>query len=226
MRKIINKSYGCLIYILFALFALNIRVDANEHATLYSIGMLISSIFLAIIPFFNNNCKKIEARRFYLITFILIGVSINLIAISYLLVDIIAVNQTLMNIKNYAIIISQALFISSTLFTIYYGVKDFFKKGYELQKFDFDVIQMIVNLLTYIAFFYVLFDYGNPHVTVSLGGFNGLKDDYYLTFENFNIIRNAILIISGCYILVYVLLEVIKYKKFEKREDTSGNIYK
>ena len=226
MKKIVNKSYLCLIYVFFALFVLVLRIDANEHTTLYSFGLMFASMFLSVIPFFTNKCKKIEVRRLYLITYILIAFSITLITLSYLLVDIINVTKTLISLRAWVIRISQALFISTTLFTIYNGIKDFFKKGYEIQKFDLHVIQMIINLLTYIAIFYVLFDYGNPSVMVSLGGFFGSIDDYYLKFENFNIIRNAILIISACYITIYTLLEVIKYNKFEKREDTSGNIYR
>lgn len=226
MRKVLSKSYLCLIYVFFALFALVLRVDANDSTNMYCIGLILASIFLSIIPFFTNHCKKIEARRFYLISMILLGVSVTFVSLSYLLVDIISANEKLVIASSWIIRISQALFISATLFTIYYVVKDFLKKGYELQKFDFQAIQMIINLLTYISFFYVLFDYGNPDIILSIGGFTGSIDDYYLKFDNFNVIRNAILIISACYIGLYVLLEVIKYKKFEKIEDNSNNIYK
>ena len=226
MKTILNKSYLCLVYILYALFAIIMRHDVNEIPNLYSIGLMLASIFLAIIPFFTNHCKKIETRRMYLITMILMSVSIFFITSSYLLVDLINTSEVMITISTWLIRISQALFITSTLFTIYYGVKDFFKKGYELQKFDFQAIQMIVNLLTYIAIFYVLFDFGQPQIILSIGGFNGLKDDYLLRFDDFNIIRNAILIISGIYIAIYTILEVIKYQRFEKIEDTSGNIYK
>ena len=226
MKKVLAKSYLCLIYVFFALFVLILRMDANEHTNIYSLGLILAAIFLSIIPFFTNHCKKIEARIVYLVSMILIGISVTFVCLSYLLVDIISVYDSLVLAMSWIIRISQALFITSTLFTIYYGIKDFFKKEYELQKFDFQVIQMIINLLTYIAFFYVLFDYGAPKITQSIGGFAGSIDDYYLKFYNFNVIRNAILIISACYIGLYVLLEIIKYKKFEKIEDNSNNIYK
>ena len=59
-----------------------------------------------------------------------------------------------------------------------------------------------------------------------MGALLGTTKDYFLRFNDFNIIRNAIIITSVCYIAIYALLEVIKYKKFEKLEDNSNNIYK
>lgn len=226
MKKVLSKSYICLIYVFFALFAIILRADANDSTNLYSIGLMIASIFLAIIPFFTNHCKKIEARRMYLATMILISVSIVFITTYYLLVDVVSANETLLAITTWVIRISQALFISSTLFTIFYTVKDYFKKGYEIQKFDLDAIQMVVNLLAYIGIFYALFDFGSPEVILSIGGWIGSIDDFFLRFDDFNIIRNAIFIISAIYIVIYITLEVVKYLKFEKIEDNSNSIYK
>ena len=78
MRKIIEKSYLCLLFVFLALFALLIRIDATEHRTIYALGLIIGSIFLTVIPFFTNNCKKIEARRMYLITMIIISIGFSL----------------------------------------------------------------------------------------------------------------------------------------------------
>ena len=128
MKKVLSKSYICLIYVFFALFAILLRADANESTNLYSIGLMIASIFLAVIPFFTNHCKKIEARRMYLATMILMSVSIICITTYYLLVDVVSTNETLLAITTWVIRISQALFISSTLFTIFYTVKDYFKE--------------------------------------------------------------------------------------------------
>ena len=63
MKKVLAKSYLCLIYVFFALFVLILRMDANEHTNIYSLGLILAAIFLSIIPFFTNHCKKIEARR-------------------------------------------------------------------------------------------------------------------------------------------------------------------
>lgn len=225
MKKILSKSYLCLIYIFFVLFILILRMDANEHPLIYSIGLIIGAIFIAIIPFFTNNCKKISVRRFYLSSMILISFSVVLVAISYLLVNVINQSETTILIYVWILRISQALFITSGLYMIIYTFKDMFKKDYTIEKFDIQAFQMIINIVTYIIIYYIVFDFGEPKIDHHIGGFNGLEDYFTLTFNDFSTIRNYILLISGVYILVYIILEVIKYNKFEKIDKGSDHRY-
>ena len=221
MRKIIERSYLCLLFVFFALFALLIRIDATDHRTIYALGLIIGSNFLTVIPFFTNNCKKIEARRMYLITMILISIGFSLNGIDYLLVDIIGTSDILLSIRLWIVRIVQIIFLTSIVITLYFSIKDLFKKGYSIQKFDLQAIQMVVNLLTYAAFYYVLFDLGEPKMTLVMDGFQGGKNYFIVDFLNYDTIRNAILIIIGIYVAVYVLIEVLKYHFFEKIKDTS-----
>lgn len=225
MKKILTKSYLCLIYVFFALFLLIIRMDSNEHPLIYSIGLIIASIFVAVIPFFTNHCKKIAVRKFYLISTISISFSVLLVAISYLLVNVISDSETLMSIRSWVIRISQAVFITSSLYTTIYAFKDLFKKDYSIEIFDIQSFQMVVNLLTYIAIYYVMFDYGEPQINYLMNGFNGGVNEYVLKFNDFTTIRNYLLIISGAYIAIYIVLEVVKYLKFEKKDKGSNNRY-
>lgn len=221
MRKIIEKSYLCLLFVFFALFALLIRIDATEHRTIYALGLIIGSIFLTVIPFFTNNCKKIEARRMYLITMIIISIGFSLNGIDYLLVDIIGTSDILLSIRLWIVRIVQIIFLTSIVITLYFSIRDLFKKGYSIQKFDLQAIQMVVNLIVYAAFYYVLFDLGEPKMTLVMDGFQGGKNYFIVDFLNYDAIRNAILIIIGIYVAVYVLIEVLKYHFFEKIKDTS-----
>ena len=221
MRKIIEKSYLCLLFVFFALFALLIRIDATEHRTIYALGLIIGSIFLTVIPFFTNNCKKIEARRMYLITMIIISIGFSLNGIDYLLVDIIGTSDILLSIRLWIVRIVQIIFLTSIVITLYFSIRDLFKKGYSIQKFDLQAIQMVVNLIVYAAFYYVLFDLGEPKMTLVMDGFQGGKNYFIVDFLNYDAIRNAILIIVGIYVVIYVLIEVLKYHFFEKIKDTS-----
>lgn len=221
MKKIIEKSYLCLLFLFFALFALLIRMDATDHRTIYALGLIIGSIFISIIPFFTNNCKKIEVRKMYLISMILISIAFTLNGIDYLLVDLIGTSDILLSIRLWIVRIIQIIFLLSIIITVYYSLKDLFKKGYSVQKFDLQAIQMIVNLLTYAAFYYVLFDIGEPKMTLIMDGFQGGKNYFIVEFLNFETIRNTILIIVGIYIVIYTLIEILKYHFFERIKDTS-----
>lgn len=219
MRKIIEKSYCGLIFIFFALFTLLIRIDANDNLIIYCVGLLIASIFLAIIPFFINHCKKIEVRRTYLITLIIFSISVSLNSIYYLFADIIKSSDFAVSLMVWLIRISQALFIVSTLLTIFYAIKDLFKKGYSIQKFDLQAFQMVINLLTCITFYYVLFDYGQPEFILDIDDLATSESHFIITFYNNDIIKNVLLICSGIYIALYILLEVLKYIFFEKEDN-------
>ena len=54
MKKIIDKSYRCLIFIFFVLYLLVIRIDANEKSLFFNIGLIVGAIVIALIPFFTN----------------------------------------------------------------------------------------------------------------------------------------------------------------------------
>ena len=49
---------------------------------------------------------------------------------------------------------------------------------------------------------------------------------YEVSFINDKLINNSILIIIAIYIVLYVIFEIIKYKKFEKYEDKLHDRYR
>ena len=87
MKKFLEKSYSCLIFVFFSLYLLLIRLEANSNSITYAICLLIGAIILIIIPFFTNKCKKIEVRRTYLITNVTIGIFVILQALDYLITN-------------------------------------------------------------------------------------------------------------------------------------------
>ena len=226
MKKIIEKSYNCLIFIFFALFTLLIRIDANEHFLVFSIGLIISAILLAVIPFLLNHCKKIEVRRGYLISMI----ACSVYAISHtsflLIVNYLSMSNEFLYGFTLALNFFQAIALTSLLFTIYFMVKDLFKKDYSVQKFDIQAFQMVINVISYLAILFVIFTYGGYKINDVIDPVTYESLGFDIVFTNEIIVNNSILIIIAIYIVLYVIFEIIKYKKFEKNDDTSNNRYK
>jgi hypothetical protein len=226
MKKIIEKSYNCLIFVFFALFTLLIRKDANEHFLVFSIGLIVSAILLAIIPFLLNHCKKIEVRRGYLISMI----ACSVYAISHttflLLVSYLNMSNEFLYGFTLALNFLQAIALTSLLFTLYFMIKDFFKKDYSIQKFDIQAFQMIINVVSYLAILFVIFTYGGYRISEVFDPTTFKSLGYDVIFINDKLVNNSILIIIAIYIVLYVILELIKYNKFEKYEDKLHDIYR
>lgn len=226
MKKIIEKSYNCLIFIFFALFTLLIRIDANEHFLVFSIGLIVSAILLAVIPFLLNHCKKIEVRRGYLISM----VACSIYAISHsaflLLVNYLNMSNEFLYGFTLALNFLQAIALTSLLFTLYFMVKDFFKKDYSIQKFDLQAFQMVINVVSYLAILFVIFTYGGYKINEVFDPTTFESLGYDVMLINDKLVTNSILIIMAIYIVIYVIFEIIKYRKFEKYDDISNNRYR
>lgn len=225
MRKILERSYECLIFIFFVLFVLAINYDAENSKLLFYIGMSIGAILLAIIPFLLNKCKNISARRFYLMGMVSLGAvvvlqSIQLVFIKYIFINTRAV-WTVNSIFVWILRIVLALPIVFLIFTAFYGIKNFFKKKYSIEKFDLQSIKMIINLISYLLIILVIFFYSGYEVNIE-GKFD------YVTYEqtakvniffgNFNTILNYTLIIAAIYVISYIAITLVTYYKFEKKE--------
>ncbi len=232
MKNIIHRSYTCLLYIFFASFMLLIRMDANEMKNFFCIGLILGSLILSFVPFLVNRCKKIQIRRWYLASFLCLNFFVLLQAIYLLLLDNVFIN----NYQNYEfennlwvwiLRLSQAFFITTFLFTLIFTLKDFFKKDYVFQRFDLETIQMVINLLAYILIIYVVFDYSGYYIRESMNSIDFKPNgDYILCFGNYSLVLNGIGIISLAYITSYITIELIKYYNFDKKEDSSKNVFK
>ncbi|MCI5746119.1 MAG: hypothetical protein MR270_07570 [Erysipelotrichaceae bacterium] len=226
MKKIIDKSYRCLIFIFFVLYLLVIRIDANEKSLFFNIGLIVGAIVIALIPFFTNKCKKVESRRWYLVSIISLSAFCIFQAIYFIVFDNAKGDlKTFEEISKWVLVVSQALFICFTGCTIIYTIKDYFKKNYSLQKFDLDAIMMICNLLSFIFVIYLLFDFSNYEINPIINAIT-FETSYLINYGSFDIIWQGMLILSCIYIFIYVTIELIKYYKFEKDDDKSNNIYK
>lgn len=218
MRNFLTRIYNALLFIFFFLYLLIIRNGANEKPVMYGILLIVGAVVLSVIPFFTNRCKKVAVRRFYLLSLITINLFIIIQAIDIFLVNITANSQLMINIRRYLIALSIAIPVTSSLFTIFYTIKDFFKKDYEFQKLDLQTIGMSVNLLTYISVCYIIFDVCRP-LLIEDRKYDGIFYEGSTFTYNFKSINNVVawlVIIFIVYLVIYAILEYIKYRVFEK----------
>lgn len=216
MRKILAKSINAFIYLFFVFYLLIIRRGAKDNPIFYAILLIVGAIILSIIPFFTNNCKKQTVRRFYLLSLILFNIFVVSQAVDILLVKVIASNETLINIRRYVIAFLIAFPLTSSIFTLFYTIKDYFKKGYKLQKFDIQSIGMCVNLLSYIGIIYIIFDRLRPTLIEDrkYDGIVYIKSEYSYNFPFIDDHLIYIFLIIAVYLVIYVVLELIKSKYY------------
>lgn len=231
MKKFLEKSYTCLIYVFFALYVLLIRMDANDNKLIFYIGLILGSIVITIIPFFMNHCKKISVRRWYLICFTSLGAFITLQGLYFILADYVFLTnvnkyEVINNVFKWILIISQAIFLTSFIFMVIFTFKDYFKKDYCFEKFDLEAILMCLNSLAYIAIMYILFDFAGYRISQNLENNFVVSGNPYINFINDDIIYKGIGITSLIYIIFYVVIQVISYYKFEKNNDKNKDLYK
>ncbi|MDY2888037.1 MAG: hypothetical protein SOU19_00550, partial [Candidatus Caccosoma sp.] len=195
MKKFLEKSYSCLIFAFFSLYLLLIRTEAKNNPTSYAICLLIGAIVLIIIPFFTNSCKKIEVRRTYLITNVAIGAFVILQAIDYLILPSLHKGiDTYSIIRRFVISIASAVVITSAIFMLFYVVKDFFKKGYSIQKFDLHAISMFFSILSSIFILIIVFILNAPgfeqHLdnAYNVASCSYIFDDGYLSIKGILIV--------------------------------------
>ena len=105
-------------------------------------------------------------------------------------------------------------------------VKDFFKKDYSIQKFDLQAFQMVINVVSYLAILFVIFTYGGYKINEVFDPTTFESLGYDVMLINDKLVTNSILIIMAIYIVIYVIFEIIKYRKFEKYDDISNNRYR
>ena len=229
MKKIIDRGYTCILYIFFVTFLLLIRQQANEQPVLFSISLILASIILVVSTFLLNKCKKIAVRRWYLISMVTTCLFVILESIYLLLLKEFVKNPESFEVLNNVCVwikrIVLAMSITSVIFQIFYTIKDFFKKGYELQKFDLDTVQMAINMVVFAFINFVVFDYSGYSITQHYHPVTFIPS-YTVDFGNYNIVLNGLLIVSVIYIGIYCLIEYLKYKKFEKQEIKSDREFK
>ena len=229
MKKIIEKSFMCLLISFFILFVLLIRKDAENHLILYSIALIIVGSLSVILPILLNNCKKINAKRWYIISLSSYGLTVIIHAIYLLFIHNGLDNaQTLSNVNKVFLWLQRiplAISITSTLLLLFYTVKDFFNKEYKLQKFDLYAFKMFLNVLTYLFIFFIVIDKGGFVLHEHLNPIDFSISFYTLEFVNYDNVLLSSLIVLLVYIILYVVIELVNKYIFEN-DKTSSNIYK
>lgn len=226
MKKFLEKSYSCLIFVFFSLYLLLIRLEANNNQTSYAICLLIGAIILIIIPFFTNKCKKIEVRRTYLITNTAIGLFVILQAIDYLILPIMANGiETYSIVRRFVISIASAIVITSAIFMLFYVVKDFFKKSYSIQKFDLQAISMFFSILSSIFILVIVFILNAPGYEQHLDNAYRIESCSYV-FDDGYLSTKGILIVLLSYIIIYSFIQFLIYSKFDKPTFKKDERYK
>ena len=226
MKKFLEKSYSCLIFVFFSLYLLLIRLEANSNSITYAICLLIGAIILIIIPFFTNKCKKIEVRRTYLITNVTIGIFVILQALDYLILPTITDNiDTYSIIRRFVISIASAIVITSAIVMLYYVVKDFFKKSYSIQKFDLQAISMFFSILSSIFILVIVFILNAPGYEQHLDNAYRIESCSYVFDDGYLSIK-GILIVLLSYIIIYSFIQFLIYSKFEKPTFKKDERYK
>ena len=226
MKKFLEKSYSCLIFVFFSLYLLLIRLEANSNSITYAICLLIGAIILIIIPFFTNKCKKIEVRRTYLITNVTIGIFVILQALDYLILPTITDNiDTYSIIRRFVISIASAIVITSAIVMLYYVVKDFFKKSYSIQKFDLQAISMFFSILSSIFILVIVFILNAPGYEQHLDNAYRIESCSYV-FDDGYLSTKGILIVLLSYIIIYSFIQFLIYSKFDKPTFKKDERYK
>lgn len=232
MRKILEKSFNYTLYFFFVLFVLLIYMNVKEHFNLFCISICGIGILLFIFVLILNKCKKFQARRWYFIfyffmMFFLIGQAIYLLLIKHLFLQDMHQHVFLQQTMIWFNRISIALSIVSFIFIIFYSIKDYFKKGYSLQKFDLDALKMICNAAAYLSISFLLFDYVGYHIVQHVDPINFMPlNSYSLLMGDFDVLLYGILLISGIYLLLNIILDICIEKFFLENKDKSNNIYK
>lgn len=219
MKKILDKSFTGLLIILCFLFLIIIRIDATNKPLVYGLGLLLMGILVIILPYLLNNSKKINVRRFYLLSITFIGIFLILESIYFLVFYFTKVELETLNIVFIWLIrFAQAFFICFSIFTLFYALKDFFKKEYEFQKLDLQSFTMILNLLSGIIFIYLYF-YNSLTINARFDNLTFNFVGYEFIFSDYHFLLNGAIVTSLIYIILYVVIELIKYYKFEKNRN-------
>ena len=182
---------------------------------------MVGAIIVVVIAFLLNHCRKKQARILYLLTICLISSFVIIQAIYYLVVKYIFIDdidlyQRTNNLYIWLLRIFQAFFITSGLLTTYFIFKDYLKKDYRFDIYDFQIIQMFINILCYIAIIYIHFDYAGYTITEKIDPITYQSIGKNIEFINDNIATYGTLIVIGLYIIQFFIIEIIKNKTNNK----------
>ena len=220
MKKVLFVLYRALLFIFFVSYFLLIRSYATEHPIFYGIALILGGVFVSVVAFLLNHSKKVMVRRFYLLSMIGFSVFMLFEGLDFMLVNVIAGNEILINVRRYLIAISIAITATALLFSIFYTIKDYFKKGYALEKFDFEAIMMDLTIIAMLLLVYLNYDIAAPRI-IERNLYNGsqyIKTVYSYSLNTPTNIMIWSLIISGIYLVLYALIEIIKYQLFDKEK--------
>ena len=214
--KLFEKFYSLLIFVVLALFFYLVRIDASDNIVLFSISLIVGSIFIASLPFLLNRCKKIQVRNFYI--FAMCGTSLFTLykGIYYLTIKFFIKDESINQMFSiYIPAVLQALAIAFIAFTIIYSIKDLFKKDYGFSKLDLQAFQMCLNLIAYISIVLLALEYSDfnaiPH-------FNLAFEIESITYHfNNHVFNTGMIIVSFSYIALTTLINLLTHYKYENR---------
>lgn len=217
MKTFLKKSYIAILFILFVSFIYIMKLDATSHMTLFAFSLILVSALLATLPFLINNYKKIRVRNWYIISMILTSVFVTYKALYILLIKFFINNTTLVQILNlYVPAILVALAITGSLFTLVYSFKDFFKKEYSFSKLDLQSFIMSLNSVSYLLITLFALHFSDLQIKAHYEGLSSKIEYLQYEFLNDAIFSNSIFIIALVYIVLYTLIQLITYFKYEK----------
>lgn len=207
MKRFLKNNFSLIMYIFLALYVILLRYNIESSVILYIVGLMIGAIFVAVVPFFVNNCKKIETRRAYLASFVALSIYLLLIAVTYFFKN----NHP---VYTWIIRISMAASIATMIFQLFYTVKDWFKKDYTFEKFDLQAIKMLINSVTYFLIIYAL---TSANVGAPTFPFDPIDLTSTISFE-FKPVATWMFYISVGYFICYGVIETILYLKYTRHE--------
>jgi len=207
MKKVFNYISTLIYFYLLILFAIISHSFANEDYVFYSIVIIVISIFVTCLSFMLNKSKKIEVRRFYLMDMVMITLYAITMSIYCLAYKVLGNSLFYKWLQNFI----YAGLITFYIFQFFYTIKPFLKKGYEIQKFDYQNFTMLINSLAFGLVITFLF------LKVTVHYPNSMYNDFSTYSLEFNEIKWPIVFITIGYTLFYAIINICFYRNIESK---------
>lgn len=211
MKKILSYLFLPILYILLVTFYLLTLPKSTGVDYFFAISLIVEALFIGTLSIILNKDKRKPAKLFYILTISSISLSLVLLIIYYTFTKTLADST----IYYWIIYFSIALYISFFAFQVIYTFKNFFKKGYSIEKFDFNHFVMILNSAAYglITYFF-----SNNLINICKNGWrlDEFNNVFYIYKFDFSSFLWPTVYISIGYIALYALISIIYYVKFGK----------
>lgn len=199
LKNFFKNFINLFIYLFLIVYLIIIRKQNQIYTIHYSLCLILGSLFVVAVATMLNTCKYKQIKVFYLSSI----ASCSL----FLIVQAIAYWVGYPKIFTYLLIFINSISICSLLLLAYSSLKNFFKKGYSIQDFDFYHFRLILNA----SIFLVIINILNLPSLVE----NVLSNDFTLVFNPF---FNYLIIVSIIYFVLYSLIEIFHFIHHKKNK--------